>query len=168
MRHDIIKFGVNLRWIKDGKIWKERYMINVVDGNWNLIRSKKYFLLLKMEWTVYTVPRLKQMAKDRGLRGYSKLRKPELLNLLNPPPLPRQNVPRLLDHNDPNINEPVLDTPVPYISTTIVTPSKTTKVQPSKSMAKTFTMLWERKRTNLLIGCLIMFHNLSRSQLMKG
>ena len=25
-------FGVNPRWIKDGKIWKERYMIKVVDG----------------------------------------------------------------------------------------------------------------------------------------
>jgi len=26
------KFGVNPRWMKDGKIWKERYMIKVVDG----------------------------------------------------------------------------------------------------------------------------------------
>ena len=26
-------FGVNPRWIKDGKIWKERYMIKVVGGN---------------------------------------------------------------------------------------------------------------------------------------
>lgn len=25
-------FGVNPRWIKDGKIWRERYMIKVVDG----------------------------------------------------------------------------------------------------------------------------------------
>jgi len=58
------------------------------------------------------------------------------LNLLNPLPLPRQNVPRLLDQNAPNINEPVLDTPVPYISTPVLTPSKTTKVQTLKSMAK--------------------------------
>ena len=71
---------------------------------------KKKFLIIKMEWEMYTVPRLKQMAKERGLRGHSKLRKPELLNLLNPPPMPRQNVPRLLDQNVPNINEPVLDT----------------------------------------------------------
>ena len=26
------KFGVNPRWTKDGEIWKERYMIKVVDG----------------------------------------------------------------------------------------------------------------------------------------
>ena len=56
-----------------------------------------------MEWEMYTVPRLKQMAKERGLRRYSKLRKPELLNLLNPP--------HLLDQDVPNINVPIL-TPV--------------------------------------------------------
>jgi len=77
---------------------------------------------------MYTVPRLTQMAKERGLRGYSKLRKPELLNLLNPPPLPDQNV--------PNINESVLDTTVPYISTPVLIPSNTTKVKTLKSMAK--------------------------------
>jgi len=88
-----------------------------------------------MEWEMYTMPRLKQMAKDRGHRRYSKLRRDELLNLLNPPPLPRGNVPRMLDQNAPNISEPVLDTPVPYISTPVLTPSKT-KVQTLKSMAK--------------------------------
>ena len=49
---------------------------------------------------MYTVPRLKQMAKECGLRGYSKLRIPELLNLLNPP--------HLLDQDVPNINVPIL------------------------------------------------------------
>jgi len=95
---------------------------------------------------MYTVPRLKQMAKDRGHPGYSKLRRDELLNLFNPPPLPRQNVPRMLDQNAANINEPVLDTPVPYISTPVLTPSKTTKVQ-LKSMAK---CIYDavRKKTN--------------------
>jgi len=87
-------------------------------------------MLLKIEWKMYTVPRLKQMAKDRGHRGYSKLRRDELLNLLNP------HLPRMLDQNAPNINEIDLDTPVPYISTPALTPSKTTKVQTLKSMAK--------------------------------
>jgi len=96
---------------------------------------------------MYTVPRLKQMAKERGLRCYSKLRKPELLNLLNPPPLPRQNVPRLLDQNVPNINEPVFDTPVPCVSTPVLTPSKTTKVKTLKSMAKSVYDA-VRKKTN--------------------
>ena len=96
---------------------------------------------------MYTVPRLKQMAKDRGHRDYSKLRRDELLNLLHPPPLPRQNVPRLLDQNVPNINEPVLDTPVPYVSTPVLTPSKTTKVKTLKSMAKSVYDA-VRKKTN--------------------
>jgi len=96
---------------------------------------------------MYTVSRLKQTAKERGLRGYSKLRKPELLNLLNPPPLSDQNVPRLLHQNVPNSNEPILDSPVPYISTHVLTPSKTTKVKTVKSMAKsTFDAM--RKKTN--------------------
>ena len=88
---------------------------------------------------MYTVPRLKQMAKERWLRGYSKLRRPELLNLLNPPPLSDQNVPCLLDQKVPDINEPILDTPVPYISTLVLTPSKTTKVKTVKSIV---TRMW--------------------------
>jgi len=98
---------------------------------------------------MYTVPRLKQMTKDRGHRGYSKLRRDELLNLLNPPPLPRQNVPRMLDQNAANINEPVLDTPVPYISTPVSTPSKTTKVQTLKSMAKSILRCCEKENERI-------------------
>jgi len=65
------------------------------------------------------------MAKDRGHRGYSRLRKPELLNLLNPP--------HLLDQDVPNINVPIL------ISVQAATPpsnSFKTKVKIPRSTAK--------------------------------
>jgi len=71
------------------------------------------------------VPRLKQMAKDRGHRGYSSLRIDELSNLLNPP--------HLLDHDVPNINVPIL---APGPAATPPSSSFETKVKTLKSTAK--------------------------------
>jgi len=53
----------------------------------------------------------------------------------------------VLDQNAPNIIEPVLDTPVLYISTPVLIPSKTTKEQTLKSMAKSIYDA-VRKKTN--------------------
>ena len=47
-----------------------------------------------------TVKELKQRAKDRGLKGYSKLRKQELLDLVFPT--------SLLDEPVPDIKSPIL------------------------------------------------------------
>ena len=66
-----------------------------------------------------TLRELKVLAKERGLRGYSRLRKAELIHLLNttrPIPAPRTRRPRpipaprptLLDRRVPTINVPVL------------------------------------------------------------
>ena len=52
------------------------------------------------EKNTYTVKRLKQKAKDRGLKGYSKLRKQELLDLVFPT--------NLLDEPVPDIKTPIL------------------------------------------------------------
>ena len=54
----------------------------------------------------YTVKRLKQIAKDRGLKGYSKLKKQELLELVFPTNLQTSLQTNLLD-------EPVLDIKAP-------------------------------------------------------
>ena len=48
----------------------------------------------------YTVKELKQIAKDRGLKNYSKLRKQELLDLVFPT--------SLLDEPLPDIESPIL------------------------------------------------------------
>ena len=74
---------------------------------------------------MYTVPRLKQMAKYRGHRRYSSLRGDELLNLLNPP--------HLLDQDVPNINVPIL---APVQAATPPSNSFKTKVKTLKSTAK--------------------------------
>ena len=78
-----------------------------------------------MEWEMYTVPRLKQMAKDHGHRRYSKLRRDESLNLLNPP--------HLLDQDVSNINVPIL---TPVQAATAPSNSFKTKVKTLKSTAK--------------------------------
>jgi len=74
---------------------------------------------------MYTVPRLKQMAKDRGHRGYSRLRRDELLNLLIPP--------HLLDQDVPNINVPIL---TPAQAAMPPSNSFKTKVKTLKSTAR--------------------------------
>ena len=62
-----------------------------------------------------TVTQLKAAAKARGFKGYSKLRKPELLQLLliMDTPVPDIQVPTLMDTPVPDIQVPTLmDTPV--------------------------------------------------------
>ena len=56
--------------------------------------------------STYTVKELKQIAKDRGLKGYRKLRKQELLDLVFPTNLQTSLQTNLLD-------EPVLDIKAP-------------------------------------------------------
>ena len=65
-----------------------------------------------------TVKELREIAKQRGLRGYSKLRKAELITMLIPMQIPMLNQPcaggavggmqNLLDEPVPNIGVPVL------------------------------------------------------------
>ena len=43
---------------------------------------------MERKFSELKVPELKALAKERGLRGYSKLRKAELIALLQTPPLP--------------------------------------------------------------------------------
>ena len=62
----------------------------------------KNTLLETTKTRTYTVKELKQIAKDRGLKGYSKLRKQELLDLVFPTNLQTSLQTNLLD-------EPVLD-----------------------------------------------------------
>ena len=55
------------------------------------------------------VPELKAPAKERGLRRYSKLRKAELIALIqegNPPPAPRTRIQDLLDLYLPHLQDP--------------------------------------------------------------
>ena len=49
-----------------------------------------FFILYKMEYKNMRVTELKALARDRGLRNYSRMRKAELVALLqnNPPPAP--------------------------------------------------------------------------------
>ena len=49
-----------------------------------------------MEYEGVRVPELKALARERGLRGYSRMRRAELITLLqnNPPPAPRTRPPR--------------------------------------------------------------------------
>ena len=47
-----------------------------------------FFILYKMEYENMRVPELKALARDCGLRNYSRMRKAELVTLLqNNPPL---------------------------------------------------------------------------------
>ena len=61
-----------------------------------------------------SVKYLKKLAKERGLRGYSRLKKAKLLSLLRPIPAPRlkkKTIPtqrNLLDRGIPEINVPIL------------------------------------------------------------
>ena len=54
---------------------------------------KIFYLDNKMEYNNYqqmTVPTLKNMARERGLRGYSRLKKPELIRKLREATPPRE------------------------------------------------------------------------------
>ena len=55
-----------------------------------------------------TVKELKSLAKDLGLRGYSQLRKAELIQM-------RRNSSNILDEPVPEINVPILE-PVQFIA----------------------------------------------------
>ena len=66
----------------------------------------------------YTVKELRQIAKDRGLKGYSKLRKQELLDLDLVFPTNLQT----------SLQTNLLDEPVPDIKTPIPQPSMFGKV----------------------------------------
>ena len=62
----------------------------------NIFIYINFFILYKMEYESMRVTELKALARDRGLRNYSQMRKAELVALLqnNPPPAPRAPVPR--------------------------------------------------------------------------
>jgi len=55
----------------------------------------------------YTVKELRQIAKDRGLKGYSKLRKQEILHLVFPTNLQTSLQTSLLDEPVPDIKTPI-------------------------------------------------------------
>ena len=71
----------------------------------------RLFLYNKMEHNNYeqmTVPTLKKLARDRGLCGYSKLRKPELIRKLREQPILNRGIDARM------ANVPFL-TPTPYV-----------------------------------------------------
>ena len=59
-----------------------------------------------------TVKDLKKLAKERGLRGYSKLRKAELLSLLYPIPITKPPPKSKISIPAPNIKNPSINVPV--------------------------------------------------------
>ena len=84
------------------------------------IGLKKKYCFLKMKNK--TVKQLKSIAKERGIRGYYKLRKAELINALEAPRLVEQKS-NIFDEQIPNDPTPVLQ-PSPWEPSNFVAKSK--------------------------------------------
>ena len=82
-----------------------------------------------------SIRELRTFAKERGLRGYSKLNKDRLVDFI------RQNTPAQMDTPAPEVS--LLDTPVPEISAPVLEPEISPVLEP-----KTVVDVQERKRIN--------------------
>ena len=91
----------------------------------------------------HTVVQLKAIAKERGIRGYYKLRKAELLRILDATRLVEQKS-NIFDEPIPNDPTPVLQ-PTPWKSSNI-----TTKVQ---EKTQNFFTMGMQKIKDLVSGC---------------
>ena len=89
----------------------------------------------------HTIVQLKAIAKERGIKGYYKLRKAELINALEATRLVEQKS-SIFDEPIPNDPTPVLQ-PTPWRSSNVAT-----KV---KQNAKKNSLLWVCKRSNILV-----------------
>ena len=73
---------------------------------------KESYVYRMTDYEKKTVPELKAIAKQRGMVGYSRLRKRELISILSPPNVGRGHENNLLDAPVPSTSTPVL-TPIP-------------------------------------------------------
>ena len=90
-----------------------------------------------------TVKQLKAIAKERGIRGYYKLRNAELINALE--------APRLVEQKSNIFDEPIPNDPTPVLQPTLWRPSNiTTKV---KQIIKNFFTKDMQKLQILVNGC---------------
>ena len=104
------------------------------------------FIYKMTELKKMTLRELKALAKKRNLRGYSRLRKADLIHLLNPArpiPAPRTRRPKPIPAPRPTL----LDRRVPNITVPILKPEVVTAKKPS-----TIGKVVERLLPQLMIG----------------
>ena len=100
----------------------------------------------------HTVVQLKVIAKERGIRGYYKLRKVELIHALEAARLVEQ-ISNIFDESIPNDPTPILQ-PTPWTSPNIA--------MKDKQNIKNFIAKSMQRSKILVIGCLITYHQNQR------